>query len=70
VKIDDKEADYFVADYILRGMELPAGKHTVEWSFKAPQWGLISTIMAICSIVVVLFVLRALMMIIKSKNGK
>lgn len=70
VKIDDKEADYFVADYILRGMELPAGKHTVEWSFRAPQWGLISTIMAICSIVVVLFVLRALMMIIKSKNGK
>ena len=70
VKIDGKEADYFVADYILRGMELPAGKHIVEWSFRAPHWGLISTIMAICSIVVVLFVLRAIMMIIKSKNGK
>ena len=68
VKIDGKEADYFVADYILRGMELPAGKHTVEWSFRAPHWGLISTIMAICSIVVLLFVVRALMMIIKSKK--
>ena len=68
VKIDGKEADYFVADYILRGMELPAGKHTVEWSFRAPHWGLISTIMAICSIVVLLFVVRALMMIMKSKK--
>lgn len=68
VKIDGKEADYFVADYILRGMELPAGKHTVEWSFRAPHWGLISTIMAVCSIVVVLFVVRALMMIMKSKK--
>ena len=67
VKIDGKEAGYFVADYILRGMELPAGKHTVEWSFRAPHWGLISTIMAICSIVVVLFVLRAIIMI-KSKK--
>lgn len=67
VTVDGKEADYFVADYILRGMELPAGKHTVEWSFRAPNWTLISTIMAICSIVVVLFVLRAIMMI-KSKK--
>ena len=65
VTVDGKEADYFVADYILRGMELPAGKHTVEWSFRAPNWTLISTIMAICSIVVVLFVLRAVLMIKK-----
>ena len=68
VTVDGKEADYFVADYILRGMELPAGKHTVEWSFRAPNWTLISTIMAICSIVVLLFVVRAVMMIIKSKK--
>ena len=63
VKVDGKEADYFVVDYILRGMELPAGMHTVEWSFRAPHWSLISTIMAICSIVVLLFVLRAVLMI-------
>ncbi len=62
VKIDGKDADYFVADYILRGMELPAGKHTVEWYFRAPHWGVISVIMAICSIVVLLFVVRAVMM--------
>ena len=65
VKIDGEEAEYFVVDYILRGMELPAGKHTVEWSFRAPHWSLISVLMAICSVVVLLFVARAVMMIIK-----
>ncbi len=63
VKVDGEDREYFVADYILRGMELPAGKHTVEWSFRAPRWGLISTLMALCSVVVLLFVVRAVMMI-------
>ena len=65
VKVDGKDAEYFVADYVLRGMELPAGKHTVEWSFRAPGWALISVLMAICSVVVLLFVARAVMMIKK-----
>ena len=67
VTIDGEAADYFVADYVLRGMELPAGKHTVEWSFRAPHWRLISVIMAICSVVVLLFVARAVMMIVKNE---
>jgi hypothetical protein len=66
VTIDGRDADYFVADYILRGMELPAGKHTVEWHFRAPGWGLISVIMAVCSVIVLLFVARAVMMIVKN----
>ena len=68
VKVDGEDADYFVADYVLRGMELPAGKHTVEWSFRAPRWGLISVLMAICSVVVLLFAIRGVMMIIKGEN--
>ncbi len=50
--IDGVEAPYFRADYVLRGMQLPAGEHTVEWRFKAPQWGLISTITAIASLLI------------------
>jgi hypothetical protein len=49
VTIDGREADYFAADYILRGMELPAGKHTVEWSFRAPAWRATSAVMGIAS---------------------
>ncbi|MDE7129823.1 MAG: YfhO family protein, partial [Alistipes sp.] len=38
--IDGKEAPYFRVDYLLRGMELPAGRHTVEWRFRAPGWAM------------------------------
>lgn len=47
--IDGEEADYFTVNYILRGMELPAGKHTVEWKFRAPNWGMATAITGIGS---------------------
>ncbi|MBQ5647514.1 MAG: hypothetical protein IIV16_00135 [Alistipes sp.] len=51
--IDGKPADSFRANYILRGMVLPEGKHSVEWRFKAPNWNLTSTITLICSILII-----------------
>jgi uncharacterized membrane protein YfhO len=60
VKIDGKDADYFVADYILRGMELPAGKHTVEWKFRAPNWGVASAITGISSWLILIALLLLL----------
>ena len=47
--IDGEEADYFTVDYILRGMELPAGKHTIEWRFRAPNWDMATAITGIGS---------------------
>ncbi|MFM7217382.1 MAG: YfhO family protein [Bacteroidota bacterium] len=32
--VDGKPAPYFRTDYVLRGMRLPAGKHTVEFRFE------------------------------------
>lgn len=55
VKVDGEPKEYYATDYILRGMELPAGSHTVEWSFRAPRWGVMSVLMAICNVVVLLF---------------
>lgn len=37
--IDGNEAPHFRADYILRGMILPAGKHTVEFRYRAEGFG-------------------------------
>lgn len=50
--VDGAEADYTCVDYILRGMELPAGTHSVEWRFEAPRWGLSTAITGIASWIV------------------
>ena len=52
VTIDGAPADALRVDYILRGMELPAGEHTVEWSFRAPHWGFVNIVTVLCSLLV------------------
>jgi uncharacterized membrane protein YfhO len=52
--VDGKEAEYFAVDYILRGMVLPEGEHTVEWRFKAPKWGVATAITGIASWLILL----------------
>ena len=44
VKIDGVDAKPLRADYILRAVEVPAGKHTIEWQYRAPKWALIDGI--------------------------
>ena len=53
VTVDGQAAEAVRVDYILRGMQLPAGEHTVEWSFRAPNWGVVNTVTALCSLLVV-----------------
>lgn len=60
VMIDGVEAEYFAVDYILRGMELPAGEHSVEWRFRAPGWRATSLTMGIASVVILVGALLAL----------
>jgi hypothetical protein len=33
-RVDGNEVPYFRANYILRGIQVPAGEHTIEWSFE------------------------------------
>jgi len=33
-RIDGNEVEAFRANYILRGVQVPAGEHTIEWSFE------------------------------------
>jgi uncharacterized membrane protein YfhO len=48
--IDGKKADYMKVNYVLRGMVIPAGQHTIEFDFHPDsyytgltisKWGLI-----------------------------
>ena len=50
--IDGREAPYFRADYVLRAMQLPAGRHTVEWRFRAPGWSAIEAVTLVSSLVI------------------
>ena len=68
VTVDGKPTNYYAANYILRGMELPAGKHVVEWSFEAPRWGSMSLIMMICSCVVLFFAGGAIYLLLTKRD--
>ena len=71
VKVDGEPCEYFAADYVLRGMVLPAGEHSVVWEFKAPRWGAVSTIMAICAVAILLWLLAVVLFYKRlSKYGK
>lgn len=50
--VDGEEAPSFRADYVLRGMRLPAGAHTVEWRFRAPRWELAEGITGAASLLI------------------
>ena len=51
--LDGEEMPYYRANYILRAMTLPAGKHTVEWRFRAPSFEKVEAV-TLCSSIVIL----------------
>lgn len=68
--IDGEEAPYFRADYILRAMRLPAGKHVVEWRFRAPAWTATQTVTWIFSLAILLSVAAAVIYGITIYGGR
>ena len=58
--IDGEEAPYRRVDYLLRGMVLPAGEHTVEFRFRAPHYDWTEGITLAASLLILLGALAAL----------
>ena len=66
VTIDGQEAKPLRADYILRAVEIPAGKHTVEWRYRAPKWALVEGITLAFSLVVLISLVLTIIFSIKN----
>lgn len=67
--VDGEEQPYFRADYVLRGAQLPAGEHQIEWRFRAPQWGLIEGITCCCSLLILISTIGCLVLALRRKTG-
>ena len=66
--VDGKEAPCFRADYVLRAMELPAGEHVVEWRFRAPGWRAVEAVTGVCSALILLGTLAAILFALRKKK--
>jgi uncharacterized membrane protein YfhO len=48
--LDGKPVDHIRVNYILRGMPVPAGKHTIEFKFEPAEYGTGNTVTLISSV--------------------
>ncbi|MBE0668758.1 MAG: YfhO family protein, partial [Bacteroidales bacterium] len=69
--IDDKPADHFRTDFVLRGMVLPAGHHTITFKFEPQSYKTGNMVSMASSLVLILMLaFAAISAIIASrKNG-
>jgi hypothetical protein len=54
VFVDGKQTDYYRADWTLRAMNVPAGKHTIEFRFEPDTYNRLIMIGSIASLIVLL----------------
>ncbi len=66
--IDNKEVEHINVNYILRGLEIPAGKHTIEFKFEPKSYYIGKTIAIIGSLLVLLSFLGLIAKIILDKR--
>lgn len=59
VTIDGKEANHFRADWILRGMLVPAGEHTIVFDFHPDTYVLAANVSAYSSFLILLLLIAA-----------
>ncbi|XWW44806.1 hypothetical protein JYG30_18945 [Fibrella sp. USSR17] len=58
--VDGKETAHFRTDYILRGMRVPAGKHTIEFRFDPPIVALGNTLDLVANLLLIALVAAGL----------
>lgn len=69
VTVDGKESSHIRANYILRAMEVPAGKHVIEFRFEPQVYTLGNSISFISSVLLILILIFSLGWTIKKTRG-
>lgn len=64
--IDGKESPYFRANYILRGMTIPAGEHEIEFRFEPKVWAIGEKISLASSSILILLLIALIFIEIKT----
>jgi hypothetical protein len=68
--IDGKEAEILRANYILRALTVPAGKHTIEFHFQPDAYVIGNKVTLACSWLMLLVVLGSITWTVKSHNAE
>mgnify|MGYP000303673460 CR=1 FL=1 len=68
--IDGNEAEIIRANYLLRGMMIPAGSHTVEFSFSPTSYTATKTPMVIFQYLIVLALFAGIFFTFKNSDGR
>ena len=58
--IDGKKTDYIKVDYALRGMSVPAGKHSIEFRFEPQSYKTANMLMLISTVIAYLLLIAAI----------
>lgn len=66
--IDGKQADYCRVDYVLRGMAIPAGDHTIEFRFEPRSYATSDAIATWSHILTILLLIGAVVYEFRKKN--
>src|SRR5690606_23052085 len=65
--LDGEPVDHFRANYVLRAMVVPGGKHTIEFRFDPQSYKIGNTVSLISSILLMLVIVGAIMYGLKQK---
>jgi uncharacterized membrane protein YfhO len=58
--IDGQKADYIKVDYVLRGMSVPAGNHTIEFRFEPQSYKTANSLMLVASLLTFALLIAAI----------
>lgn len=67
--IDGKQTPYAKVNYVLRGMMVPAGEHTIVFKFEPKSHAIGWTITNICSIIMILLLAAAIIIEIRNRKA-